>query len=77
MITVIGWLLSFWEFKHMYEVTREEFDKLKKKYDEYIDLYTFFNNGSAEGASSFESFYWRFTYHVKYEEPERLAIFNG
>ncbi len=56
----------------MYDTNRENFDKLLKKYYEYLQLYKVFNNGSIKGATSFEAFYWRFTYSIRYEDPQRV-----
>jgi hypothetical protein len=60
-----------------YEVTREHFDRLVKRYHEYVKLYRTLNNGSIEGITSFESFYWRFTYLVKYQDTLRGVNLNG
>jgi hypothetical protein len=60
----------------MVETTRKNFDKLLKKYFEYVTLYKQFNNGSAVGVTPFCRFYWRFTYYVKYEDPQRIGIGN-
>lgn len=57
----------------MYDTSRENFDKLRRKYDEYLALYATFNNGSIEGATPFPVFYWRFTYYIRYEDPQRVA----
>lgn len=56
----------------IYDTNRENFDKLLKKYKEYLQLYKSFNNGSAQGATPFEAFYWRFTYSIRYEDPQRV-----
>lgn len=56
----------------MYDTNRENFDKLRKKYVEYLQLYATFNNGSIEGATPFQEFYWRFTYFIRYEDPQRV-----
>ena len=55
-----------------YEVRRDRFNQIVKNYTEYLQLYSFLNNGSKEGATPFDEFYWRFTYYVKYDEPERI-----
>lgn len=47
----------------------ENYKKLQKKYDEYVELYKFFNNNSTEGITTFAVFYWRFTYYVQYSDP--------
>jgi hypothetical protein len=58
----------------MMESSREHFEKLEKKYLDYLNLYMFFNQGSAEGATTFDDFYWRFTYEVRYEDPLAVAM---
>ena len=55
-----------------YEVRRERFNGIVKNYYEYLMLYKMLNHGSLEGCTPFEQFYWRFTYEVKYDEPERI-----
>ena len=55
-----------------YEVRRDRFNQIVKNYKEYLELYSFLNNGSKKGATPFDEFYWRFTYYVKYDEPERI-----
>lgn len=55
----------------MYEVRREQFDKIAKRYKEYVILYRKINAGSLEGLTPFDEFYWRFTYYQKYEEAAR------
>ncbi len=59
----------------MMEVTREHFDKLLKKYEQYCDLYRYFNGGSLDGVTPLGEFYWRLTYHVKYQDPSKVG--NG
>lgn len=58
----------------MYDTNRENFEKLLKKYQDYLQLYATFNNGSIEGATPFQVFYWRFTYHIRYEDPQRVMV---
>ena len=55
-----------------YDTTREHFDVLVKKYKEYIALYRIFNNGSTEGITTFDRFYWQFTYVSKYSDPKNI-----
>ena len=57
----------------MFESSRNVFDSIVRKYNDYVDLYVFFNNGSAEGVTPFDEFYWRFSYNVKYEDPSASA----
>lgn len=60
----------------MYEGTKEHFNKLKKQYEEYMDLYRFFNNGSLEGVTPFDEFYWRCTFFGKYLDLSRISLNN-
>lgn len=46
-----------------YENRRDQFDKIVKKYKEYIALYRFFNKGSAEGITPFNEFYLEQCYY--------------
>lgn len=58
-----------------YETNRENYDRIVKKYKEYVALYKKFNHGSAKGCTPFTVFYWRFTFLMKYEDPQRaLAL---
>ena len=57
----------------MFESTRVNLDKIMKRYRDYIDLYTYLNDDSAEGATTFAEFYWRITYHDRYQDPEVLG----
>lgn len=45
-----------------YETQRVFFDKLTKKYIDYLELYKFFNHGSLEGCTNFADFYWIHSY---------------
>lgn len=56
-----------------FEAHRENFNIIVNAYLNYVSLYKFINNGSIEGVTSFEEFYWRFTYYVKYQDPERIS----
>lgn len=51
-----------------YENQRVVFDKLVKKYEEYVRLYKFINHGSIEGITPFDQFYWRMVYWAKYSD---------
>ena len=55
----------------MYEINRENFEKIVKNYEDYVDLYLLINGGSTEGITPFSTFYWRFTYGVRYAEGVR------
>ena len=54
-----------------YESRREVFEKILKKYNDYVDLYVKITGGSREGVTPFDEFYWRFTYYQKYEEAAK------
>lgn len=56
-----------------YETNRENFEKIIKNYLSYVDLYKTVNGGSSEGIVPFDEFYWLHNYHVKYEDPSRIA----
>ena len=56
-----------------FEVHREQFDLIVESYLSYVSLYKLINNGSIAGVTPFDTFYWRFTYFVKYEDPERIS----
>lgn len=58
------------------ERANSNYKNLQKKYDAYVDLYKFLNNGSTVGVTTFADFYWRFTYNVKYEDPSTVGIGN-
>lgn len=60
-----------------YETNRENFDKIVKKYKDYVALYKYFNNGSVKGITPFEVFYWRFTYLMRYEDPQRVMALRN
>lgn len=49
-----------------YENRRGQFDKILKKYMDYLAIYKEINHGSLQGASTFEEFYWRETYYSRY-----------
>ncbi len=51
-----------------YENQRVMFERLSRTYKEYIALYRSFNNGSSEGLTTFDEFYWRMTYISKYSD---------
>ncbi len=60
----------------MFKGNSKNYDMLKQKYKEYVDLYKFFNDGSAEGVTSFDEFYWRFIYYLPYQDPSCIGIGN-
>ena len=49
-----------------YENRRVIFNGILKKYKEYLDLYRAVNNGSIAGVTSFQDFYWHYTYYSRY-----------
>jgi hypothetical protein len=49
-----------------YENRRILFTVIEKKYKEYIALYKMVNNGSVQGITPFDEFYWHYTYYSKY-----------
>jgi hypothetical protein len=49
-----------------YESKRIIFAIIEKKYKDYLFLYKMVNNGSLQGATTFEDFYWHYTYYSKY-----------
>lgn len=51
-----------------YENQRVVFDVIARKYKDYIALYRLLNNGSVQGATTFDDFYWRMTYLSKYQD---------
>jgi hypothetical protein len=56
-----------------YENTRVHFDKILKIYKDYLDLYKEFNDGSLQGATPFDEFYWRMTYFSKYQDRRNFG----
>lgn len=55
-----------------YTNQRDHFEKLLKKFLEYLELYAALNNGSIEGASTYDEFYLRFTYLNRYADPSQV-----
>jgi hypothetical protein len=49
-----------------YENKRVIFNVILKRYKEYQDLYRAVNNGSIHGVTSFQDFYWHYTYYSRY-----------
>lgn len=56
-----------------YENQRVNFDNVVKKYMEYLRLYKLINNGSVEGITTFDLFYWRMTYYSKYQDRKNYG----
>ncbi|APJ04157.1 hypothetical protein [Silvanigrella aquatica] len=57
-----------------FDVTGNEFKKIKEVYVSYIKAYKAFNNNSTEGATSFANFYIYRTYTSKYSDPRKFFI---
>ena len=55
-----------------YQNQREHFEKILKKYWEYVALYKKINNGSLKGVAIFDEFYWRYTYYSRYIANENI-----
>lgn len=51
-----------------YENQRVIFDQIARRYKEYLRLYQAVNNGSIEGITTFDEFYWRMVYYSKYQD---------
>lgn len=59
-----------------YENQRVIFDTILIKYEAYRELYRLVNNGSLEGVTGFDDFYWRMTYLTKYADPRSVGNNN-
>lgn len=57
-----------------FEVTANEFNKIKEVYLKYIKTYKQLNNNSTEGATSFAKFYIYRTYTSKYSDPRKFLV---
>ncbi len=55
-----------------YQNQREHFEKILKKYFEYVALYKIVNNGSLKGVADFGEFYMRYTYYTRYITAETI-----
>ena len=55
-----------------YTNQRDHFEKLLRKYTDYLDLYADMNGGSMKGASTFDEFYLRYTYLDRYSDPSKV-----
>lgn len=58
---------------HDYNHSRENFNKILDSYLSYVALYKLCNQGSVEGMTPFEEFYWRLTYLHPYADPDRVS----
>jgi hypothetical protein len=56
-----------------YENQRVVFDVILRKYKEYVALYKLVNNGSLQGVTGFDDFYWRMTYLAKYQDTRTVS----
>jgi hypothetical protein len=56
-----------------YENQRVNFDVIVRKYHDYIALYRQFNNGSVQGLTPFDEFYWRMVYLSKYQDRKNFG----
>lgn len=56
-----------------FDTNRENFDLIIEAYLNYVALYKLINNGSIKDVTPFETFYWRFTYHDRYQDPSRIS----
>lgn len=56
-----------------YENQRVIFDTIVRKYLDYIALYRAVNNGSVEGLTPFNEFYWRMIYFSKYQDRKNFG----
>ena len=57
-----------------FEVTGNEYKKIKEVYLSYIKAYKELNNNSLVGATSFADFYLYRTYTSKYSDPRKFLI---
>lgn len=60
-----------------YPTSRNNFNKILDSYMNYVALYKLFNGGSTKGVTSFGTFYWRFTYYVRYENSANEQLTRG
>ena len=58
------------------DLKADEYNRLKKRYYAYVALYKEWNNGSEDGVTPFDEFYWRFTYNMAYEDPSVVGRDN-
>ena len=47
----------------MFKKRRDYFNEILRKYQDYVELYRFFNHGRLEGKASFREFYWMYCYY--------------
>lgn len=59
-----------------YENQRVVFDTILKKYNAYRALYKLVNNGSLQGVTGFDDFYWSTVYLTKYADPRSVGNNN-
>ena len=56
-----------------YGNSRQHFNKVLDAYLNYVALYKLLNCGKVQGVTPFNVFYWRMTYHVRYENSENIS----
>ena len=66
MIKKASHLLGGGTMSGTYENKRVVFAVIEKKYKDYVALYRMVNNGSVAGLTTFDEFYWHYTYYAKY-----------
>lgn len=49
-----------------YDNKRVVFNVILKRYKDYLELYMDINNGSIQGVTPFQDFYWQYTYYSRY-----------
>lgn len=52
---------------------RQVLEGIIDKYNSYLELYAMFNDGSIQGATTFDEFYWRFSYTIRWEDEFALT----
>jgi hypothetical protein len=57
-----------------FEVTGNEFKKIKEVYIKYITAYKQLNHNSTEGSTTFAEFYIYRTYTSKYSDPRKFLV---
>lgn len=57
-----------------FDVTGNEYNKIKEVYMKYITAYKELNKNSTKGATTFAEFYIYRTYTSKYSDPRKFLI---
>jgi hypothetical protein len=55
------------------EANNSAYARIKRRYEEYLKLYRALGDGSTEGATPFDEFYWRFIYYTQYADLSKFA----